>query len=104
LQKLTKERRPNGAANGFPSGHAASAFSGATFIHKRYGLRQAAVPYVAALLVGYSRVYSGWHYAHDIAGSAVVSGLWSWLVVGRKTPVMLSADSDGARLDFSFKF
>jgi membrane-associated phospholipid phosphatase len=107
LQKLVKEPRPNGGKNGFPSGHATAAFSGAMFIHKRYGLRQAAVPYAMAAFVGYSRVESRWHYWHDVVGGMAVSALWTWLLVGRKNDapsVMVSADSTGARLDFFTRF
>jgi len=108
IQKLTKAPRPNGHPNGFPSGHAASAFSGAMFIHKRYGWRQAAIPYVGAAVVGFSRIQSKWHYFYQVAGGAAIAGLWTWLLVedGRDSPppVMLSADPSGARLDFAIRF
>ena len=106
LQKLIAEPRPNGGKNGFPSGHATSAFSGAMFVHKRYGWRQAVVPYLLAGFTAYSRVQSKWHYWHDVVGGAAVAGLWTWLAVGRQdsAAVTISADSTGAKLDFNLRF
>ena len=106
LQKLIAEPRPNGGKNGFPSGHATSAFSGAMFVHRRYGWRPALVPYLLAGFTAYSRVQSKWHYWHDVIGGAAVAGLWTWLSVGRHDSaiVTVSADSTGAKMDFSLKF
>ncbi|MDR2770057.1 MAG: phosphatase PAP2 family protein [Rickettsiales bacterium] len=107
LQPWVAEPRPNGGKNGFPSGHATSAFSGATFIHARYGLRQAAVPYAMAGFVAYSRVHSKWHYWHDVAAGAAIAGLYSWLLTGRESSgktLVVSGDTSGARLDFNIKF
>ena len=41
LKKVVDKNRPNGDDEAFPSGHAATAFSGASFIHRRYGFREA---------------------------------------------------------------
>lgn len=59
--------RPRGATDGhaFPSGHASSAFSGASFIQKRYGWAYGAPAYALAGFVGYSRI-AGYHHRHDI--------------------------------------
>ena len=39
LKALISEERPDGSDDdAFPSGHAAAAFSGAAFLHRRYGL------------------------------------------------------------------
>ena len=105
LQKAVAEPRPNGGKNGFPSGHAGSAFSGATFIHKRYGYKKAIVPYILAGFVGYSRVQARWHYAHDVLAGAAIAGLYTWAFVdSESTIVSVSADTSGARLDFNVKF
>ncbi|MDR0803619.1 MAG: phosphatase PAP2 family protein [Rickettsiales bacterium] len=107
LQKLTHAPRPNGGKNGFPSGHASSAFSAATFIHKRYGWKQAIAPYALAAWTGYSRIHSDWHYFYQVAGGAAVAGLYTWLLVGRmEAPaVMVSPTLDGGvRADFNVKF
>ena len=45
LKYTIKEERPDKSNNrSFPSGHTASAFAGAGFIHKHYGLKYAIVP------------------------------------------------------------
>jgi membrane-associated phospholipid phosphatase len=109
-RKAVKEPRPNGLSGGgggFPSGHTSSAFSAATFIHKRYGIRQAAVPYALATFTGYSRVQSSWHYPHQVlAGAAIGSGL-TWLLVSRyeNTPkILVGSDGTGATLNFRTEF
>ena len=83
LKSTIHEERPNGRDNeSFPSGHTASAFSGAAFIHKRYGIKKAAIPYALAATVGVSRVVSDWHYTHDVLAGAAIAGLYTWLLVG----------------------
>lgn len=64
--------RPNGGDASFPSGHAAAAFSGAAFIERRYGWTFGAPAYLAAVLVGWSRVETGNHYPQDVLGAAVI--------------------------------
>jgi len=107
IQNLVKEPRPNGGKNGFPSGHAGAAFSGATFVHKKYGLKQAAIPYALATFVGYSRVQAKWHYAHDVIAGAAVSALFTWVLVDKKdsaTEVTASAGRNEAQINFKTKF
>ncbi len=100
LKQVTHETRPNGADDhSFPSGHAASAFSGATFIHARYGWKRALIPYVAATFVAYSRVYSEWHYIHDVAASAFIAAVWSFFITDRyNPPITIHADTSGFQL------
>ena len=109
LQSLVKEPRPNGGKNGFPSGHAGAAFSGATFIHKRYGIRPAIVPYTLATFVGFSRVHAKWHYVHDVVAGAAVSALFTWCLVDRiekETGVLVnaSASPQDFHLGFNMRF
>lgn len=104
LQKAIARRRPNGMANGFPSGHASSAFSGAMFIHRRYGWRRALIPYMLSAFTGFSRIQSRWHYLDDVVGGAVIAGIWTWMIVDEKTPMVLSIGPNGVQLDFNFLF
>jgi len=76
LKYLINKPRPNGATDGhaFPSGHTSAAFSGASFIQKRYGWAYGAPAYAMAGFVAYSRLqgndprHDGW----DIAAGIVV--------------------------------
>ncbi|MDR2412599.1 MAG: phosphatase PAP2 family protein [Rickettsiales bacterium] len=106
LKYIVREERPNKSNNrSFPSGHTAGAFSGATFIHKRYGIRRAIIPYAMAGFVGYSRVRSKMHYAHDVAAGAVISIAFTWLLVGEYDgKLSIESDGTGAKLNFRTQF
>ena len=79
LKTTTYKRRPNGACcRSFPSGHTSSAFTGAGFIHKRYGLKYAIPAYIGATYVGYSRVQADKHYVEDVVAGALVGTLSSF--------------------------
>jgi membrane-associated phospholipid phosphatase len=78
LKYSVNETRPNGGKHSFPSGHTSSAFQGAAFIHKRYGLKYAVPAYLAATFVGYSRVECDAHYTKDVVAGAVIGTLSSF--------------------------
>lgn len=73
LKLATHERRPNGeCCSSFPSAHASSAFTGASFIHFRYGFQYSIPFYLASVYVAYSRVQVKAHYTSDVVfGSAL---------------------------------
>lgn len=107
IKALELEERPNGSdKKSFPSGHAAGAFSGAMFVHKRYGWKPAMVPYAMGLITGWSRVHSQAHYWHDVAAGAAVSALFTWVLVDEYLPkgVSISADTQFVKLGFSTQF
>lgn len=81
LKKLVDKERPNGDSEAFPSGHAATAFAGATFLHRRYGWRDALPAYVLAGYVGWTRVHADEHEVEDVLGGAVLAAAWSWWLV-----------------------
>lgn len=59
----------------YPSGHTMAAFSGASFIQRRYGEKMGVwqwTPYLAAGFVGWSRVYADAHHIGDVATGALV--------------------------------
>lgn len=79
LKYSINEKRPNGQGHGFPSGHSALAFSGASFLYQRYGWQVGAPALIAATAAGWSRVSAKEHYWHDvIAGAAIASG-FTWV-------------------------
>lgn len=108
IKSLELEERPNGAdRKSFPSGHATAAFSGAMFVHKRYGWKPAIIPYIMAGITGWARVKADAHYWHDVLGGAAVAALFTWTFVDRYDTgsyATISADTTGAKLNFSTKF
>ncbi len=79
LKRIIRKQRPEGRDlyDAFPSGHTASAFSGASFIQQRYGWKYGGPAYFLATVVAVSRTEGpdGWHDAWDVlAGAAVGIG------------------------------
>lgn len=66
LKYAINKPRPEGATDGFafPSGHTAVAFSGASFLQRRYGWEYGIPAYAIAGFVAYSRL-EGIHDRHD---------------------------------------
>ncbi|MDE6477799.1 MAG: phosphatase PAP2 family protein [Alphaproteobacteria bacterium] len=107
IKSLEIEERPNGSdKKSFPSGHAAGAFSGAMFVHKRYGWKPALIPYGMSLIAGWSRVDAKAHYWQDVIGGAAISALFTWVLVDRYIPsgVNVGVDTDGVRVGFKTEF
>ena len=78
-----RERRPDsGARNSFPSGHTATAFTGAELIREEYGNWWGAGAYTVATGVAFLRLYNGRHWLNDViagAGIGILSariGYW----------------------------
>jgi membrane-associated phospholipid phosphatase len=72
LKPLVDRTRPDGGRQSFPSGHAASAFAGAAFLHRRYGWRYGIPAYAVASFVGYSRVEAKRHHTGDVVAGAAL--------------------------------
>lgn len=76
LKYLTKKQRPEGRDrfDSFPSGHTSSAFSGASFLQRRYGWSYGVPAYILAGLVGISRMEGpdDYHDIWDVLGGAIV--------------------------------
>ncbi len=107
IKSLELERRPNGGdKKSLPSGHAAGAFSGAMFVHKRYGWKPALIPYGMSLVAGWSRVEVRAHYWHDVLAGAAISALMTWVFVDDYVPqgVSVGVDTDGVRVGFKTEF
>lgn len=103
LKRTMKEKRPDNSDNlSFPSGHAAASFSSASFIHKRYGIKQAIVPYILASYVGYSRIKTKKHYTHDVIAGALLAGTFSYFLVDKK--ISINSVGNGAIISYSSNF
>lgn len=107
LKRITNEKPPNyklgDKKHSFPSGHAVGAFSGASYIHKRYSFAESIPFYALASFTAYSRVQAKKHHIHDVlAGAALGIGV-SWLVVSEKVSV-IPAGNDGAMLNYQKEF
>ena len=80
LKAVIKKDRPDGNGNdAFPSGHSAMAFSGASFIQRRYGFKYGAWAYTAAAFVGWSRIDANQHDFTDVCAGALIGMGGTWL-------------------------
>lgn len=75
---IHKKRPDNDGDDSFPSGHTSSAFTGATFIHKKYGLEYALIPYLGAIYTAYSRVKLDRHDTADVLAGAIIGMGSAW--------------------------
>ena len=83
LKYSIREKRPDSnARNSFPSGHTATAFTGAELIREEYGNAWGAGAYVVATGIAFMRLYNGRHWLNDViagAGIGILSariGYW----------------------------
>lgn len=68
-----KHPRPDsGTRNSFPSGHSATAFTGAELIRIEYGNYIGCAGYAVALTVGVLRIYNDRHWVTDVLGGAAI--------------------------------
>ena len=83
IKYTAKEMRPDGStANSWPSGHTATAFVGASLLHKEYGLTRSpwfsVAGYGMATATGVMRVLNNRHWISDVmSGAAMGVGLGS---------------------------
>ena len=79
LKITTHKLRPDGSNHmSFPSGHTSAAFSGASFIHFRYGFKYSIPLYLLASFTGYSRIHAKKHYLEDVIAGAGLAVFSSW--------------------------
>jgi membrane-associated phospholipid phosphatase len=86
LKYAVHSRGPDGSARAFPSGHTAMAFSAASFVDLRYGLKTALPMYALAALTAYTRVSSHHHSTRDVLGGALVGTVSAQLMTNRFSP------------------
>ena len=78
--KFTLDKtRPSGSnTNSFPSGHTMGAFSGASFLQRRYGWLYGVPAYTGAVLTGFSRVDADAHFMDDVLAGASIAMMSNW--------------------------
>jgi membrane-associated phospholipid phosphatase len=112
LKGITNRQRPEGrnAYDSFPSGHTSSAFSGASFIQRRYGWKYGKYAYILAALVGVSRMEGpdGFHDIYDVLGGAAI-GIGSTYLFTKpysdsKISMALSANKDSKLITLRWDF
>ena len=112
LKKIVHKPRPEGRRlyDAFPSGHTTSAFSGASFIQRRYGWQYGKWAYLLAGIVGVSRMEGpdGWHDIWDVLAGATV-GIGSTYIFTKpynkqKVSLGFYSDKQNYVLTFRYKF
>lgn len=106
MQGVERERPDGSDDNSFPSLHAASAFSGAAFLQRRYGWEVGLPAYLSASFVGWSRVHSDKHHLSDVlAGAALAWSVNYWLVPAsdRRQFALMPTDG-GMALAFAIRY
>ncbi len=103
---IVNAKRPHGGNYSFPSGHTAGAFSGAAYLHRRYGFVASSPAYLAASLVGHSRVVARAHWLRDVIGASIITIGMNYLLVNpyKNLNVNLIPASSGKGLALSAKY
>lgn len=107
LKYTVQEKRPDSDnTDSFPSGHTSSAFSGASFIHKRYGIEYAIIPYLGAIYTGYSRIHSNRHYTRDVVAGALIGTASSWFFTSpyKNLDITPEVGTDYKGIQFNYKW
>jgi membrane-associated phospholipid phosphatase len=102
LKEGFDKKRPDGTGDdAFPSGHAATAFQGAAFIHRRYGIRRAWPAYTLAAVTAWTRLDADEHDTADVLGGAAVGIATSFGFARRRNLEVSSvATGDGVAILF----
>ena len=87
IKYTASELRPDGSTyNSWPSGHTATAFAGATILHKEYGLTRSPwysiAGYTVATATGVMRVLNNRHWVSDVLSGAGIGILSTELAYG----------------------
>lgn len=87
IKYTASEMRPDGSTrNSWPSGHTATAFAGATILHKEYGLTRSPwysiAGYTVATATGVMRVLNNRHWISDVLSGAGIGILSTELAYG----------------------
>jgi len=95
LKNTVRRTRPNFEDDlSFPSGHAAGAFLGASYMHHRYGLLWGAPAYAVAGVIACERVSSNQHYWTDVIAGSALGFLSGYLFTAKYPNVWLESRFD----------
>jgi hypothetical protein len=101
LKNITGEQRPDDSGNNsFPSGHTATAFAAAEFMHqefKKSSILLSYSGYLAASATGVLRMYNNKHYLSDVLAGAGVGILTTKLAYWLNDKVFVSRKSKVSR-------
>ena len=92
------QRPNNGAFEGFPSGHTASAFVAAGFAQKRYGNSLGIPCLILASLTGFSRVVAEKHTIFQVLGGAILGYVMGYFITQKNIALYLSVGESNANL------
>lgn len=96
IDKESPDRQDN---HSFPSGHSTLAFSGASFIQRRYGIKFGLPAYAGAVFVGYSRIHADKHDLADVGAGALIGLAGTWLFTKPLTlPVEVTPVASGDKI------
>ena len=107
LKYTTKEQRPDKSGrDSFPSAHTALAFAGAGYIHKRYGIKYAPLPYIAAVFTGYSRIHAKKHHTVDVYAGALIAIISNWYFVSpyKKIEITPEISENYTKITFTYRW
>lgn len=107
LKHSVNKPRPDGSDElSFPSGQVTSAFSGASFLAKRYGWDIGVPAYLSASFVGYSRVHADKQDWWDVAaGAALAIGINQWVLSETEAVTLaLQPGPDGYQVAFNVRY
>ena len=107
LKYALDTQRPNGGRHSFPSGHATLAFSGAGYLHARYGWKVGLPFELLAAGVAYSRVKTRDHHWYDVVAGAAIGEGSAFLLTSRlndNVRVGIGGDTTGGAVSFAARF
>lgn len=103
LKFTVDKKRPDGGDHSFPSGHASVAFSGASFIQRRYNWKWGIAAYAAASLVGWMCVETDRHYIEDVLAGAAISTVCTYIFTTPYDDVGIAATASNGRYTLLFQ-
>lgn len=102
IKLVARRERPNGSNNqSFPSGHTSNAFALATVAERHYGWKLGVPAYIAAGVVGASRMKQDMHYFSDVVAGATLGYIVGRTVVRVNSRPLADGSAKGASLRLS---